>query len=591
MGYKSETIANTVRKLNQQYFLPAIQRDFVWKPEQIVRLFDSILRGYPISSFLFWELDESNRDKWQAYKFLDTASSNGTRNEIANTHGVSGLHLILDGQQRLTSLNIGLRGFYIEKKKYAPYGNPSSYVRKRLFLNLLHDPKTEDTEASEGIYYEFTFLDPTASKQTGKLWFEVAKILALESDSAFYALVDDMVDRMPETATKQQMNVVRQNLSKLFHAVHKDDVIAYHLEREQDYDRVLDIFVRANSGGTELSKSDLLMSTVTGSWGDIDAREEIQNLLDRLNRDLTRRNNLNKDFVMKSCLVLTDLPVQYKVQNFNHQNLMKIRGAWSGIKQALERGVDAVNQYGIDGDTLTSANTLIPVLYFLHQRPHLDLRGSSANGARNAGIIRRWLASVLLSGAFGGSSDTALASVRNVIRTIQADDDFPATKINEALRSSGRSARTEDVIEAVLELTYGKRATFLALSLFYEEKTWGVIPHHVDHILPRSWFSNYNQLQKEGRPNDFWTKDRIGNLCLLVDKENLEKSDMDFADWIQTRDESFLKRHLIPDDPSLWTRERLGDFVKARDGLIQARLMEVLSSENEAEGAVIGASE
>jgi uncharacterized protein with ParB-like and HNH nuclease domain len=60
MGYRSESIAATIKALNDQYFLPAIQREFVWEPEKIISLFDSIMRGYPISSFLFWQLKEES---------------------------------------------------------------------------------------------------------------------------------------------------------------------------------------------------------------------------------------------------------------------------------------------------------------------------------------------------------------------------------------------------------------------------------------------------------------------------------------------------------------------------------------------------
>ena len=108
MSYRSETIAYAIERMNRQYFLPAIQREFVWKPEQIVQLFDSIMRGYPISSFLFWDLKPENRDKWQVYKFLDKAQYGGTHSELASTDGVANLSLVLDGQQRLTSLMIGL---------------------------------------------------------------------------------------------------------------------------------------------------------------------------------------------------------------------------------------------------------------------------------------------------------------------------------------------------------------------------------------------------------------------------------------------------------------------------------------------------
>src|SRR5262245_4376098 len=69
--YHSDTIVAVIKRLNDTYFLPAIQREFVWKPTQVIRLFDSIMQHYPIGSFLFWELEQENRDKWDAYYFLD----------------------------------------------------------------------------------------------------------------------------------------------------------------------------------------------------------------------------------------------------------------------------------------------------------------------------------------------------------------------------------------------------------------------------------------------------------------------------------------------------------------------------------------
>ncbi len=89
-------------------------------------------------------------------------------------------------------------------------------------------------------------------------------------------------------------------------------------------------------------------------------REEIFNFVDRVNTQLTRRNDFDKDFIMKSCLVLTDLPVAYKVQNFNNANLTTIRENWPAIRKAVERGVDLANSFGIDRDNLTSANAHDP---------------------------------------------------------------------------------------------------------------------------------------------------------------------------------------------------------------------------------------
>ena len=156
MSYKSETIETCVTRLNLQYFLPAIQREFVWTPGQIVQLFDSIMRGYPISSFLFWELKKENREKWQAYTFINEATQGGTHNQLANTNGVNQMTLVLDGQQRLTSLLVGLKGTYIVKRKYK-----QAWRTQKLYFDILKDPLAQDTEgdAEYGVHYGFQFKD------------------------------------------------------------------------------------------------------------------------------------------------------------------------------------------------------------------------------------------------------------------------------------------------------------------------------------------------------------------------------------------------------------------------------------------------
>ncbi len=159
-------------------------------------------------------------------------------------------------------------------------------------------------------------------------------------------------------------------------------------------------FVRANSGGTELSKSDLLLSTLTLHWGTENAREEINGFVEELNDQLTRKNRLTKDFVMKSCLVILNLPVAYRVSSFTKDTCARIKDRWDDIREALLRAVDASNALGIDESTLTSANALIPVAYYLYQHPALTLRGESAAEVINATRVRVWLLSALLNRVF-----------------------------------------------------------------------------------------------------------------------------------------------------------------------------------------------
>ncbi len=349
MSYRSEPIALAIGRMNRQYFLPAIQREFVWKPEQIVQLFDSIMRGYPISSFLFWELKPENRDKWQVYEFLEKAQHGGTRNQLASTDGVTSLSLVLDGQQRLTSLMIGLRGTYTAKKKYKRWDNPDAWSAQRLHLDLLADPRLDSEGVSEsGVYYKFEFMEEAPPPNPEHYWFKIGRILDFDERQKLDVFLDKKDDELSKQGlSRSERKTFERNLERPYQAVHEDEVIAYYTETDQDCDRVLDIFVRANEGGTKLSKSDLLLSMVTSNWDGVNARDEIFNFVDRVNTQLTRRNDFDKDFIMKSCLVLTDLPVAYKVQNFNNANLTTIRQHWPKIKKAVEQGTDLANSFGI----------------------------------------------------------------------------------------------------------------------------------------------------------------------------------------------------------------------------------------------------
>ena len=483
------------------------------------------------------------------------------------------------GQQRLTSLLIGLKGNYTIKKKNYRWNNPGAWIKQKLYLDLLKDPKAGEDDAEEGIRYSFRFMETPPAVSDESYWFEVGRILNFKTKDSFETFLDQEQDRLPDTLTKGQIKVFTKNLTRLYEAIWDDYCIAYFIEQDQNYDRVLTIFVRANQGGTKLSKSDLLLSMVTAKWDDMKARNEIYDFVDRLNNGLAHRNNFDKDFIMKTSLVLSDLPVQYKVENFNNHNLEVIHSRWKSINAAIEAAVNLINWFGIDRDTLTSVNALIPIIYYFFQHPGMTLRGSTAFEARNASRIRRWLLAVLLNNTFSGQSDRALTDTRRALTEYaQQDKDFPVDAINAALRRSGRKASLdEDTIDSILSLSYGKPTTFLGLSLLYDQNNWGDISYQEDHIFPQAFFTRQNMTeagidaQQQNRYME--AANRVGNLELLTSQENQEKSNQDFGQWIISRDADFRKRHLIPDDSSLFTFARFEEFITEREKLIRERLL------------------
>ncbi|ESZ30425.1 DUF262 domain-containing protein [Mesorhizobium sp. L2C084A000] len=583
MPYTATTVASTIDKINRSYFLPAIQRPFVWNAEQVLSLFDSLMKGYPISSFLFWDVAPENKPNWQIYKFAENFRYGEVHNEIAETDGRD-VTLVLDGQQRLTSLLIGLRGSFTVKAKNKHWDSPSAWLRKRLYIDLLKDPtrSATDDNAEEGIEnpYGFELFENAPPSVPGRFWIKVGEILNYPGDDAFDRYKDNLVDRLPETASRLDEKTVNRNLTRLHRMVWKDEIICYYTEKDQDYDRVLGIFVRANDGGTKLSKSDLMLSMISSKWADISAREEIYSFVDMLNTRLDKKNEVNKDFVMKGCLLLSDLDHVYQVKNFTSHNLEIMRKNWPRIKAALRRTFLLVNRFGIDRETLTSLNALLPIAYYLYKIDTDLLEGSTAFDSRNAERIRRWLVSSLLNGVFGGNSDGTIGASRNTIHSsLTVDKEFPLTELYSALTKQRKRAANinAESLANVIEIKYGQKPTFLVLSLLYDDKNWGAIPHHLDHIFPKSLINRRTLMGMNihsSRVDEILeTADRIGNLQLLTSHDNLIKTNQKFEEWIQTRDHSFLDRHLIPEDRQLWDLRMLPEFVAAREKLIAKRLL------------------
>lgn len=133
------TIKDLLTKVEQHdYILPAIQREFVWKPEQICQLFDSLLQGYPFGTFLFWKIKSTHQREYQFYDFMrHYHQRDRVHCEKLELIGEQDRVAVLDGQQRMTALNIGLRGSYSWKTQGKWWSSPDAFIERRLYLNLL----------------------------------------------------------------------------------------------------------------------------------------------------------------------------------------------------------------------------------------------------------------------------------------------------------------------------------------------------------------------------------------------------------------------------------------------------------------------
>ncbi|MBI3825623.1 MAG: DUF262 domain-containing protein [Candidatus Rokubacteria bacterium] len=445
--------------INRDYFLPAIQREFVWEPDQIEKLFDSILGDYPIGSFLFWKVDEKNKEEWTTFEFIRQFDKADPHNPEASLKGIArDIFLVLDGQQRMSSLFIGLKGSY----RWFHY----RWRTEKLYLNLLKRPVPNEADPEE-LIYQFKFRESSEAKRDDEVWYEVGKILDFDDPEDAKADIKALIAPLAEP-DKENANRL---IGRLHNKIHTLPTINYYEERSQDYDKVLTVFVRANSAGTPLGYSDLLLSTATAKWEKLNAREEIVKLMDDLN-DLGGGDEykFGKDFVLKASLYLTqDLPIQYKVKNFTRSNLRKIEDNWENIKTYLATTVRLVAKFGYRWENIVAPLALLPISFWLMKKGNDTFDKSSRRDDVAAQTeVKKWLTLALLKNAFGGSSDTTLKNLRDVLLKITTYKAFPLSELNDALEIEAKLSDAE--IEDLLAYKYRGKYTYLVLSLLYPDR-------------------------------------------------------------------------------------------------------------------------
>ena len=581
MAYETPlTIAEVMQDFsNNKYVLPSIQREYVWDTEQIETLFDSLMQDYPIGAFLFWEIEKSRLLDYDFYEFLrNYHEKNNTHNKKVDLKGSDGVTAVLDGQQRLTSIYIGLKGSYAYRLKYKQKKSENAYPIRYLYLNLIEDAQDENNK------YDFRFLtDKEFGEMAEGFWYKVGDILTMTQPGETSQYVLDNI-AFAGTYTKEQTMHANNTLQKLYNVVHTDKTLSYYKEKAAELDKVLNIFIRVNSGGTVLTYSDLLLSIASAQWENHDAREEITEFVDDVN-SIGGGFRINKDFVLKTALVLTDFPnIAFKVDNFNKPNMMKIEANWENIKRAIKQSVYLVSSFGYTGETLSSNNALIPIAYYLLTIGMPDNFVESGATKENRAKIKKWLIMALLKKAFSGQPDNVIRPIRDIIRE-NGNNEFPITQIIDKFKGTNKSIQfaEDDIDEYLLKLKYGKSETLSTLMLLYPSLDFSN-KFHEDHMYPKSKFRK-SYLRKMGVQEDkldtyIDSVNDISNLQLLAAQLNEEKLNTDFDVWFnkeQVTDSDKIQYRTIHYLPEMdYTYPNFLDFLEKRKQMLRKKLIEIL---------------
>ncbi len=568
------TVEEALDKIQRnKYLLPAIQREFVWKSWQIEKLFDSLMNGYPIGSFLFWEITSTKDFKF--YEFIKKYDQRET-NHNQKIPLIDGDEIIavLDGQQRLTALYIGLLGTYTEKLPYHRWDSPKAFPEKYLCLNLL-DKDDEDIE-EETSKYELKFCTKSEieNRDNKKLWFKLNDILKYKTEGEILLEPLEILENCSNEIKKEAY----KKLMQLFKIVNRDKIINYYLEKENNLDKVLNIFIRMNSMGTKLNNSDLLLSIATDQWKNKDAREEINKLVDELNKEGFA---IDKDFILKAALYLTKeiKNIRFKVDNFKKENMDLIEENWDNISDSLKLSLNLLKSFGYNKDNLSANTPILPIsLYILEKNIDYKIVNHSSF-SEDRKLIKEWIIKSTLKGIFSGRDISA--NVREVVLKNELNN-FPLDKIKEELKKiPGKSINfNEEEIDNLSWNEYGDNTTFSVLQLLYPNLDYRN-NFHIDHIYPKSKF-NEKYLKKQNIDvNDLCNPNYLANLQLLEGSQNLEKSNKEFKDWLEEQDFSkeerkdYFKKNYIPENIEL-TFRNYNEFFEEREKLLLKQLKKIL---------------
>jgi uncharacterized protein with ParB-like and HNH nuclease domain len=558
----SKSIKAMVQEINNDdadgggLWLPNIQRQFVWNTEKITRLFDSVMRQYPLSSMLLWKTRESIKHR----KFIE--SFNGGKVDLKDHyhHGkTKAKWLVLDGQQRLQSFYLALKG---------------SIDGKVLHFDLLSGATTNKEE----IRYHFEFKDATKASWPWVAMSDIIYTKKLPEQILSQRVLDEELELSSEEREQATINLsrARQEFSNegalLYHVIDSSDD-----DSELNFDDVVEVFIRANSGGTQLSKSDLMFTLLSTEWSDADVIFE--DFLEKINDN--GRFNFSRDFLIKLSTTLLGFGAKYNVDKLREDDVRRqISENWSAISKALLFVKDEIvsKTYIRSSKALTSYNALIPLIFIQYHFPG-KLTKSKA--------LKQYLVPALLNGVFSGQPD---GMIDKLVKVIEEKQGFDLKEIRAAIVSANRSLHLTE--ERLFDgCGYDSGHIHLLFNLWYggEYKSSG-FQHEpqIDHIFARSLLKDQKVLNEDTgrqvRIYENWEINQLANCMLLPAHQNGagDKGAQPLDKWLKNQSNEFLELHCIPSSPkTLWKVENYPRFIEKRKQLIRERIeqMGLLESE------------
>lgn len=533
-----KTIEKSIRSVlddikANQFILPALQREFVWKRRDIENLFDSLLQGFPINTMMFWTVNDIKKESMEFYQFLDPDfKESQSLNKLYPVRDNERKTIVIDGQQRLTSLYVAIYGSYTLEK-----GKNRMYLYLSLDKKLPSDESEDASLNSTENYYNYKFLTDSKVKSleaAGEHWIKVSDAYASNFNPLTYL----------NNKHLNENKFACDTLQKLYMLFKSNEVLNAYEITDGDLEKVLNIFVRTNSGGKPLTKGDLLLSVITVNWSGSNQENARQFVVDIVKKVSDGGYKVDKDWVLGCILYILNKDVKLNVNNFDKNVSSEIYNNKENISKSIVAACNLLNRYGMQERGLTTKLALLPIIYHIYKYKLADtISKAYVNGqlkSVESGIyvqMRTWLFRAIVTNLFEAGTNDILKKIQGIQQTKGDKDNFPIVEIiNQIDKLKVDDALIENLIETE------KKAAFPVLNIIYSSTSAKSYlkpntDYDIDHIHAQV---NFNPADGDTRYNT------IPNLQLLTYDENRSKNAMTLSDWWTKKTLGQKEDYLLP---------------------------------------------
>jgi hypothetical protein len=457
----------------------------------------------------------------------------------------------LDGQQRLTSLFLSLYGEAFIRQKYARRKNSGGIVTK-LLIELNKNKITVDEEEYNSKKFDIKFSDKIGKQSPTQ--FEIKNILdeKFQDDRTRDKAIEDIISNVPADSKDYARNI----LNKLYNKIFVEKLIRYTEIHDMKQDDALEMFVRFNSGGKALRKSEITMSILEAYWPS--AKTEFGKLL------VDSYEDFGTDFIIRSALMLYGDVVK---SNINKNIAEELKNNWNEFKKALKNLESILKDMKIGVSRFSGSwNVLLPIIYFIYYNP--DYRN-------NLDGIRAYLIRAVLFTYFQSGTTSKLQQMKSRIN----ENEYEISV--EMLNQINDLRVTDGKIEDILNEEKGSRVAGEALYFLSLDWRNSHFKYEQDHLHPFERFDGNKPIAVSMEDWRNWrgNRNRLANLHSLEGRSNASKSDMRLVDYYNdmndSQKEEFRKQAFIPEDVSL-ELENFNEFYEKRKEILTVKIKELL---------------